>query len=286
MGKYDELIDDSSIWLSATPTQLTTTLPFYISEVGHFIAEEGYEVIRNTHNSFLLLFTKSGMGTVISEDMPFVLEKGNAIIIDCHTPHRYFSVGEGWEFYWVHFNGAMAKDMFSILYPDNISAVNINDGVAMLEIINGLLELAGQNDISGSLKISLGIHNIFNIMVSSLLEGEQVRHNGRYYEYIQNAVDFIHKNYDKNITIDDIIDELHISKFHFIRLFKRTMGTTPYNYIMAYRINTSKMLLRSTDKPVSEIAELCGFLDSSNFIRQFKKHCNQKPTAYRHDFSL
>ncbi len=286
MPKYEEQIADRSIWLSATPTPLTAALPFHVREAGHFIARKGYEITRNTHNSYLLLFTVSGMGTVISGGTELLAKSQNAIIIDCHIPHRYFASDAGWEFYWIHFNGAMAKEFYDILYSGTVKSVAVNDANKMLSLIGDIMGLAEKNDILSSLEISSHIHGIFNITVASLLESEQIRHNGQYYQYIKTAVDFIHENYTQSITVDDIINKLHISKFHFIRLFRRTVGTTPYNYIMAYRINESKILLRNTDKPISEIAELCGFSDTSNFIRQFKKHCSEKPTAYRRDFTL
>jgi len=43
--------------------------------------------------------------------------------------------------------------------------------------------------------------------------------------------------------------------------------------------------LRTTNKSIAEISEECGFLDTSNFISQFKKNTNQKPTDYRRDFT-
>ncbi len=47
MSKYEEKITDNSLWYTATPTPLTLTLPFYISEAGHFRAEADYKVERD-----------------------------------------------------------------------------------------------------------------------------------------------------------------------------------------------------------------------------------------------
>lgn len=44
MSKYEEKITDNSLWYTATPTPLTLTLPFYITEAGHFRAEADYKV--------------------------------------------------------------------------------------------------------------------------------------------------------------------------------------------------------------------------------------------------
>ena len=55
MSKYEEKITDNSLWCTATPTPLTLTLPFYITEAGHFRAEADYKVERDEHDSYLLL---------------------------------------------------------------------------------------------------------------------------------------------------------------------------------------------------------------------------------------
>lgn len=102
---------------------------------------------------------------------------------------------------------------------------------------------------------------------------------------ILTVIKFIESNYSKPITVDDMIKNIHVSKYHFIRRFRRAMGITPYSYLTNYRINMSKMLLRSTDQTVAKIAESCGFPDTSNFIEHFKKHTGEKPLQYRRDFS-
>lgn len=63
MSKYEEKITDNSLWYTATPTPLTLTLPFYITEAGHFRAEADYKVERDEHDSYLLLYTIKGSGT-------------------------------------------------------------------------------------------------------------------------------------------------------------------------------------------------------------------------------
>ena len=118
-----------------------------------------------------------------------------------------------------------------------------------------------------------------------MLETERDHQKETYSEDIAAAVTFIQEHYAQPITIDDIIQDIPISKYHFIRLFRRIMGVTPYSYLTNYRINRSKILLRSTEKTIADIAEACGFLDTSNFISQFKKHTGVRPTHYRRDFS-
>ena len=261
MSKYEEKITDNSLWYTATPTPLTLTLPFYITEAGHFRAEADYKVERDEHDSYLLLYTIKGNGTVVSDKVSLAALPHNAVMINCHNYHKYFSNNEEWEFIWIHLKGSAVAAMFDILYPNAVNIISVKDST------------------------SSQIHDVLNTLVIYTIENEQKSQKRQHSDDINVVIDFIQNNYSDSISIDDMIQNIHISKYHFIRLFRRIMGTTPYNYLTNYRINKSKLLLRTTNKSIAEISEECGFLDTSNFISQFKKNTNQKPTDYRRDFT-
>lgn len=284
MGKYDEKISDNSVWITATPTELAKTLPFYITEAGYFTAEKDYMVQREMHDSFLMVYTIHGKGFLQTANTELQLKKNDTVIIDCHSPHKYCSISDEWEFLWVHFDGICANTMFNLIYPDNtVCTVHINKPYEFERHIKELIQTANKNDVTGYTDISLRLHSLINTVCSSALE--RISDLKLSDNDIALALDFIENNYSKQITIDDMIADIHISKYHFIRLFRQIMGITPYQYLTNYRINTSKMLLHSTDKTVSQISEICGFLDTSNFITHFKKHTGQKPMQYRRNFS-
>lgn len=286
MGKFDENILDNSLWITATPTPLAKTLPFYITEAGHFISENDYRVQRKTHDSFLLLYTITGEGSVRSGDSEVSLARDFAVIIDCHIPHEYHSVSDKWEFLWIHFSGSGVMPLFDIAYQNNaLRSVCMENAEDFEKRINGIITEARQNDIAAYIHLSSHMHSVFNAVCLAALENDNVsiKHNSA--DDVRAVVKYIEKNYFNPITVDDMIREIHVSKYHFIRRFSRTMGITPYSYLTNYRINMSKRLLRTTNRTVAEIAEICGFLDTSNFITHFKKHTGQKPLGYRRDFS-
>lgn len=285
MSKYTEKISDNSLWLTDTPSPVAMTLPFYIIEAGHFIAEREYTVERTEHDSYLMLYTINGCGSVITGDTEMAIDKECAAVIDCRKYHKYFSLCDSWEFFWIHFNGNAVKTFFDILYPNKEYTVKPGDTERFYKKVSHIISNIKSNDVAAGVAVSSDIHELFNILISSAMELEQQSRRIEYEKDIDAAVRFIKNRYSDNITIDDIIDELHISKFHFIRIFSRIMGVTPYSYLISYRINMSKILLRTTLMPVAEIAEHCGFLDTSNFINHFKKRTGQRPLQYRKDFS-
>lgn len=283
--KYEENVDDNSLWFTATPSPATLSLPFYIMEAGHFLARKEYELKRETHNSFLLLYTIKGEGSLLSGDISMTLTPGCCAIIDCRNPHEYYSTSQNWDFLWIHFNGSGAAPLLQILYPNVTQEISLIDPAAFEVQLTKLLQLTEKNDIISCTEVSAHLHTIFHTLLQSVLETEHDHKKDMYSEYISTAVHFIQENYAHPITIDDIIRDIPLSKYHFIRLFRRIMGVTPYSYLTNYRINRSKILLHSTRKPIAEIAEDCGFPDTSNFIAHFKKHTGVRPTHYRKDFS-
>ena len=95
------------------------------------------------------------------------------------------------------------------------------------------------------------------------------------------AVQYFHKNYHKNISIEDFADSLHMSVSWFIRNFKEYTGSTPAQYILTLRISNAQILLETTDYNVTEISEIIGYDNPLYFSRIFKKQLGLSPSQFR-----
>jgi AraC-like DNA-binding protein len=100
------------------------------------------------------------------------------------------------------------------------------------------------------------------------------------YRRIVKAKLFIDDNYADHIDLDHISDEAFFSKFHFIRLFKKTYAKTPHQYLTFVRIEKSKLLLQ-TDTPIAEVCYAVGFDSISSFTGLFKRLAGQTPSTYQ-----
>ena len=100
-------------------------------------------------------------------------------------------------------------------------------------------------------------------------------------EHVTLALAFVEENYNSNISLSDMASHSCCSEFHFSRLFKKVTGYSPYEYIVKYRVNKAKNLLKNTDKSVEDIAECVGFGSASNFIRTFREFEGMTPLKYR-----
>ncbi|MEO0372122.1 MAG: AraC family transcriptional regulator [Pseudomonadota bacterium] len=86
---------------------------------------------------------------------------------------------------------------------------------------------------------------------------------------------------DRTITVDDLAREVGMSPSHFSRAFKETLGQTPMQYVLAYRIEQAASMMRDKTRPLGDIALACGFADQAHFSRSFKQITGQTPRAYR-----
>ena len=95
------------------------------------------------------------------------------------------------------------------------------------------------------------------------------------------AVKFINENIKNNIGIDEIADAASMSKYHFCRTFKKTIGLTVMEYIFKTRVMLAKSMLLSTEKSILEVSEECAFSGVSYFCRVFKNEVGVSPLKYR-----
>ena len=99
------------------------------------------------------------------------------------------------------------------------------------------------------------------------------------YKRIVQSKLFIDENYADNIDLDNIADEAYFSKFHFIRLFKKIYGMTPYQYLQLVRIENAALLLRM-GLAVTDVCLAVGFESLSSFSGLFKHMTGMPPSAF------
>jgi AraC-like DNA-binding protein len=126
--------------------------------------------------------------------------------------------------------------------------------------------------------VQLWLTMITNISMASV---ESPKYIKQQQERIQLMISYIHQNYVNNPSLQDIADAAHLSVSECTRNFKKTLHTTPYDYLIKYRIKKSAELLNSTAYTITEVASKVGFNHVNHFIQSFKKQYNKTPKEYR-----
>ncbi len=108
----------------------------------------------------------------------------------------------------------------------------------------------------------------------------QRKRENQYSEHIIRAVDFIRKNYGRDISVSDIAEACGVSEGHLRRLFNLELQTNVIDYLTDYRIRKVKQYIRETDESLTEIWKKTGFSSAQYFSYLFKKKEGILPRDY------
>lgn len=98
---------------------------------------------------------------------------------------------------------------------------------------------------------------------------------------ISTAIRFIEMHVSEDIELDRLAVIADMSKYHFLRTFRRTVGVTPYQFVLAMRLRRAAVRLISSAEPVAAIAFDVGFGDLSTFNARFKRQFGVSPASFR-----
>lgn len=98
---------------------------------------------------------------------------------------------------------------------------------------------------------------------------------------LKQVVQYIESNLHEKLSVDDLSALTQWGSHHFMRIFSKYMGVTPYQFILDKRISKAKQMLVETQLPVSSIAFDLGFQSQSSFCTTFKKWVGCTPETFR-----
>lgn len=252
------------------------------------------------HEDLQFTIVTKGSVTMTVNGKNYRLETNDAIFINSGLLHMTNHISKNGEY--VSFN--FPTKMLSIIYGSklesdyvlnftmnyNLPAIPLTSDVQWQhEIINMLLslyEFCKFSDVYGKeYEIALRLEYLWLIFIRNVKDYMHFSSKTflRKQEYMQIMLSFIHENYTQEINLEDISKSAHISESQCCRLFKNILNTSPYEYLINYRINKSIDLLKETNMSITEIAIYVGFNDCSHFIQLFKKHTSKTPKNYRNN---
>ncbi|MBA4686314.1 MAG: response regulator [Candidatus Galacturonibacter soehngenii] len=100
-------------------------------------------------------------------------------------------------------------------------------------------------------------------------------------DIVEEAKDYINKNFNKNISLNEISERFFINPYYFSQLFKKKTGENYQNYLINLRVGRAKKLLEETDLKIYEICELVGYADINHFNKIFERVVGVKPSEYK-----
>jgi AraC family transcriptional regulator len=97
---------------------------------------------------------------------------------------------------------------------------------------------------------------------------------------------YIEANLPSKMDIDDLANVVALSRSHFSRSFKHTVGLSPMEYVVVRRVERAKVMIRTTKDPLAEVALACGFADQAHLNRRFRDIVGTSPGRWRRNNAL
>ncbi|MEP6721184.1 MAG: AraC family transcriptional regulator [Variovorax sp.] len=92
---------------------------------------------------------------------------------------------------------------------------------------------------------------------------------------------FLMEHLAGDVSLAEVARECGLSRSHFSKAFKQTIGQTPHAWLVTQRVDAARRLLRQPNLPIAEIAATCGFADQSHLTRVFSAHIGTSPARWR-----
>ena len=98
---------------------------------------------------------------------------------------------------------------------------------------------------------------------------------------LRRVTDYIQENLQRELRLAELSALVHMSPYHFARLFKRSTGVPPHRFLVRRRIDEARALLEARTVPIAEISRLVGFRTPSHFTTTFRRITGMTPSTYR-----
>lgn len=246
-----------------------------------------------------IYYVVSGKATVTMNDNTYILKPKHLYLIPPFVTHTT-SCSQSFVHYYIHMyeDGMNEEGIFdSYTFPVEVQALE-NDELlfARLADINPAMRLPESNPVSYDNRNMINDSIIRNKQRTQSLQFESrgivMQLLSRFLrnavptmperdERIKLAMQYVVSHLGESLTVGQLANNVCLTSEHFIRLFSKSVGYTPQQYINMKRMERARFLLVTTDMEIKNIAYSLGFTDSSYFIRVFKQSVGVTPIEFR-----
>ena len=239
-------------------------------------------------NHYLFHYVISGTGTLMSDDSAgrthtYQIRSGQGFMIFPKQVNTYIADEKlPWEYAWVEFDGLKAKEsleMAGLTMDSPIYHLGARD--LSLELKNEMLYIAQHSDQSPFHLIG---HLYLMLDYLTRSSSKRLMQTGKIRDfYIKEAISFIEQNFQNDISVEDIAGFCNLNRSYFGKIFRDTLGKSPQEFLISYRMSKAAELLKLTELSVGDISSAVGYLNQLHFSRAFKKIYGTSPRQWRNE---
>lgn len=242
------------------------------------------------HSELEFLYVNSGTMKYCTDDAEYIAKKGDVMFINSKVPHCTEALTDDCSHSFIQFKEPkMENDQMRYL----ARFLKLSDTSAFLfthtdkdtsEIGNYINEIINNFD-NEEIHYDYYINGIMYLILALLykrkiLTSKEMSVNFSALDRISPIFDYIHQNYNEDLSLEKLSRILNINEQYFCRLFKKATGSNITDYINFIRIYNAEKMMK-TNMNISEIAENTGFSSLSYFNKIFKKYKQYAPSEYK-----
>ncbi|WNR46821.1 AraC family transcriptional regulator [Paenibacillus roseipurpureus] len=237
-------------------------------------ADKSYDVSKRDGFEFPCLFiTYDGNGSVTLANHTYELQKNTFFFVEKGIPAMYKCLSNDWKFYFLDFNQLNMTQYLQLPVREVISTGKIAEAMQLCErMIDSLIV---QN---------IGYEYASNILLQEIIllfTREHTVVGLTYHTELNKILIYMHRNLDKQIRIEDLLQLSGWSRTTFFSRFRTLTGLSPTDYLLKLKLASARVFLETTSLSLKEIAVKLQFYDEFHFSKLFKKAFGQSPSTYR-----
>ena len=212
------------------------------------------------------------------------LRPGQFLLYAPQSPYHYHPLGQApIGYYWAHFTGAQAEPLLSQtcgLRPHTIYTLDESRMETVRREFSAIfrecmLRRGGYHELAAAMTAALLIR-LGRATESDTADAENVLR-----KRLEHSLTVLHNHFTEPLCVAELARAEHLSESRFRELFRTAFGAPPGEYLIGLRIAYAIELLTTTDLPIAEISESCGYSDVLYFCRLFSRKCGLPPARYR-----
>ena len=263
------------------------SLSFQLESITKSKYDSDWPSTLHTHPFTELFYVVDGKGEFNIQGQRFPVKANDFVIINPQVEHTELSSpDEPLEYIVLGINGLSFSNLTPVSEGGHpFSFFNLRDEQKdILRYLNAMVQEATSQQMS----YELVCHNLLEILLIKILRHQhfdlEVGKQSKATKDISFIKHYLETYYHESIQLEDLASMTHLSRFYISHSFKKEIGMSPMEYLIDIRIKESKILLRTTNYSISQVADIVGFTTPTYFSKQFRKSTGISPTDYREQF--
>lgn len=253
---------------------------------GQVSNEPEWKFPSHKHDDFCeIIYISKGEGTFIVDNKPYYAKQGDILVYNPGVVHEEFSnPSNPLKTYFCGVGNLFMKGMQEgqLIPEDREPIVHTHDYSYKIEsYITDIFEESSSQVLGFDVICQNLLFCLLTLLIRIIRSEQRPAASSSPDSLALQIKQYIDKNYTKNITLNDIADNLYISQYYMSHIFKNETSYSPINYLIHCRIGQAKVLLLTTDLKINEVAKQVGYENSNYFTMLFKKITGESPKQYK-----